>query len=167
MNKSQLQPGMIVAVKVGRYDVVKAVVLEVGGWRYKYAIYPYHRDIHYHGHAIARISTDNRCIPDVVQSAAIIDTWENHEAAEAQKRERDAKAHAARTQRYAEIAQEIKAIGAALKPLGISAFARSDTGEFHLSLSDMKKLADALGESVAQRQCADRPFQKTVSRLSC
>ena len=31
-----------------------------------------------------------------------------------------------------------------LKPLGISAFARSDTDEFHLSLSDMKKLVATL-----------------------
>lgn len=52
-----------------------------------------------------------------------------------------------RDSRHAEIAQEIKAIGTMLKPLGISAFARSDTGEFHLSLSDMKKLADALSRS--------------------
>lgn len=143
MNKSQLQPGMIVAVKVSRYNVVQAVVLEVGGWvRSFYG--GIHRDSHRPGHAVATITEDGRCVPDVVQSASIIDTWENHEAAEARKREYDAKAREVQAKRHAEIRQEIKAIGAVLKPLDISAFARADTGEFHLSLRDMKKLIAAL-----------------------
>jgi len=145
MNKSQLQPGMIVAVKVSRYLTQKAVVLEVGGWVRSYG--RIHKDIHRPGHAVARIGTDDRCIPDVVQSASIIDTWENHEAAEARKREYDVKAREVQAKRHAEIAQEIKAIGAVLKPLGISDFTRSDTGEFHLSLSDMKKLVAALSRA--------------------
>lgn len=145
MNKSQLQPGMIVAVKMSRYNAVKAVVLEVGGWRRSgYGTHPYHKATYHTGHAVAVITEDGRCLPGVVQSAAIIDTWENHEAVEARKREYDAKAREAQAKRHAEISQEIKAIGAVLKPLGISAFARADTGEFHLSLSDMKKLVAAL-----------------------
>lgn len=146
MNKSQLQPGMIVAVRVSRYLTQKAVVLEVGGWGRGYD-YSFRKGSHQHGHAVANIADDNRCIPDVVQSASIIDTWENHEAAEARKREYDAKARETQAKRHAEIAQEIKTIGAVLKPLGISAFARSDTGEFHLSLSDMKKLVAALSRT--------------------
>lgn len=154
MNKSQLQPGMIVAVKVSRYLTRKAVVLEVGGWvRSFYG--GIHRDSHRPGHAVATIAEDGRCIPEVVQSASIIDTWENHEAAEAQKREYDAKAREVQNRRQATITQEIKTIQPVLTALGISAFARSDTGEFHLSLSDMKKLVAALGESTTQRQCAD------------
>ena len=147
MNKSQLQPGMIVAVKV-QYNVVKAVVLEVGGWRRSgYGTHPHHKATYHTGHAIARISPDSRCFPDVVQSAAIIDTWENHEAAEARKREYDAKAREVQNRRQAAITQEIKTIQPVLTALGISAFACADTGEFHLSLSDMKKLVAALSRT--------------------
>lgn len=144
MNKSQLQPGMIVAVKAGRFLIRKAAVLEVGGWRqYGYG-YPYEKSSYHTGHAIAIIADDGRCLPDVVQSAAIIDTWENHEAAEARKREYDAKAREAQNRRLAAITQEVKTIQPVLASLGISASVRSDTGEFHLSLSDMKKLVAML-----------------------
>lgn len=145
MNKSQLQPGMIVAVKAGRFLIRKAAVLEVGGWRqYGYGSHPYEKSSYHTGHAIAIIADDGRCLPDVVQSAAILDTWESHEATEARKREHNKKAREAQNHRQAAITQEIKAIQPVLTTLGISAFARSDTGEFHLSLSDMKKLVAAL-----------------------
>ena len=145
MNKSQLQPGMIVAVKAGRYLIRKAAVLEVGGWRqYGYGSHPYEKSSYHTGHAIAIIADDGRCLPDVVQSAAIIDTWESHEAAEARKREYDASAREAQNRRLAAITQEVKTIQPVLASLGISASVRSDTGEFHLSLSDMKKLVAML-----------------------
>lgn len=100
MNKSQLQPGMIVAIKVSRYLTQKAVVLDVGGWvRYGYGTHPYRKDSRANGHAVAVITDDGRCLPDVVQSAAIIDTWEKHEATEARKREYDAKAREVRDRR--------------------------------------------------------------------
>lgn len=69
MNKSQLQPGMTVAVKANRYNAVKAVVLEVGGWvRSFYG--GIHKDSHRPGHTVAVLTEDGRCLPDVVQCRA-------------------------------------------------------------------------------------------------
>ena len=156
MKASQLHVGMVVAVKRNRYSVVKAVILDVGGWtQHRYGAYPFRQNSNESGHAVAYVTDDGRCLPDVVQSAQIIDTWENHEAAEAQKREHDVKAREAQNRRHAAITQEIKTIQPVLASFGIAAFVRSDTGEFTFSLAEMKKLGFVLSEGTAHRECAD------------
>ena len=87
MKKTELEPGMLVAVKEG-YAINKAVVLEVGtrwgrawcGGFVEKAGEPTH------GIAIASAWRDEEWLPSVVLPRQVIDTWEAYEAA--QERER-------------------------------------------------------------------------------